>query len=91
MALDFDQPIKLRSADLDDDAQGLMIALSAQLDEVVSEVLLLRAIVDHDIHFDTERALRRLKARCHEVAEAAGRATDTREALARALRTTGRL
>jgi hypothetical protein len=74
-----------------DDAQELMIELAEQISEATTEIIMLRAILDHDIYGDTERAIRRAQQRCHEVAEGIGRAADTRERLTRALRATGRL
>lgn len=74
-----------------DDSQALIIELADLYRDLAVTLTLLQSNVTRDWFSDPERAHRRATARIIEANETLSRAEDTRERLARALRSAGRL
>lgn len=85
-------PIKLRAVDRAEDAQDVLIDLADQLRAMSAECLYLRGVLAPGSgQGDMSRVLARAYNRVLELCELAGRLEDTRDHLARTLRSQGGL
>lgn len=90
MALDFDQPIKLRSEDRPD-PMLVLIDLHEVLRHLLDEAVQARDLMSRPPLHDMQRHHARVHGRLVDIAETAGLASDGMDRLTRALRAAGRL